>query len=67
MLELIDVSEKSFNLVPSFADIVVKLIIDLLPTIDLRLKVLDGTIDIAQRALLGAVLALLVFEMGLEL
>lgn len=67
MLELIDISEKSLNLVPSFADIVVKLSIDLLPTIDLGLKILDGAIDVAQRALLGAVLALLVFEMGLEL
>ena len=67
MLNLLDIAEETFNLVSRTVDIVVKLGVHLITAINLGLKILDGAINIAKRALLGAVFALLVFEMGFEL
>jgi hypothetical protein len=67
VLELLDVAEESFDLVPSSVDVVIELGIHLVAPVDLRLKVLDRAIDIAKRALLRTVLALLVFEVGFQL
>jgi hypothetical protein len=67
VLEFLDVAEESLNLIPSSVDVVVELGIHLVTPVDLRLKVLDRAIDIAKRALLRTVLALLVFEVGFQL
>ena len=67
LLELVDVYEESFDLVPSLVDVVIELSVHLVASIDLGLEILDGAINVAQRALLGAVLVLLLFEMGLKL
>lgn len=67
MLQLINVAEEAFDLVPSFVDIIVQLGIDLVTSVNLGLKIFDGTIDVAKRALLGVVLVLLLFEMGFKL
>lgn len=67
LLELVDIHEESFNLVPSLADVVIELGVHLVTSIDLGLEILDGSINVAQRTLLGAVLVLLLFEMGLKL
>lgn len=67
LLEFVDVLKKSFNLVSGLADIVIELCIHLVASVDLRLEILDGAVDIAKGALLGIVLALLFFEMSLQL
>jgi hypothetical protein len=67
LLKLVDVSEESLDLIPSLINIVVELRIYLVASLNLGLKILDGAIDVAKRALLGTVLALLLFEMGLKL
>jgi hypothetical protein len=61
VLEFLDVAQESFNLFPISVDLIIELGVHLIASLDLRLKVLDGAIDIAKRTLLGAVLALLVF------
>ena len=67
MLELLDVAEEPFNLVPSSVDIVIQLGVHLVPSVNLGLEVLDSAVNIAKRALLRAVLALLIFQMGFKL
>jgi hypothetical protein len=61
MLELLDVVKQSFNLVTSPVDIVIQLGVHLVPPLNLRLEVLDSAVNVAKRALLRAVLALLIF------
>ena len=67
MLELLDVAKEPFNFIASSVDIVIQLGVHLVSPVDLGLEVLDSAINIAKRALLGAVLALLVFQVGFKL
>lgn len=67
MLQLINVAEEAFNLVPGFVDVVVQLGIDLVAPVNLGLKILDSTIDVTKRTLLGGILVLLLLEMGFKL
>lgn len=67
LLKFLDVAEKSFNLVPSPVDVVIQLRVHLIASLDLGLKVLHGAVNVAERALLRVVFALLIFEMGFQL
>jgi hypothetical protein len=67
LLELLNILKKPFDPISSLVDLVIKLSVHLVPSIDLGLEVLDGTIDIAEGALLSSVFALLLFEMGFQL
>jgi hypothetical protein len=67
LLEFLDILEEPFNPIPSLFDLIIKLRVHLVPSVDLGLEVLDCTIDIAERALLSSVLALLLFEIGFQL
>jgi hypothetical protein len=67
MLDLLNITEEAFNLVPSTVEIVSELGVHLIAAIDLGLEILDSAINITKRALLGTMLALLIFQMSFEL
>ena len=66
-MEFIDIKEKTFNLIPTSIDLIVELRIELLAPINLRLKVFDSAVNVAQGTLLGIILVLLLFEVSLKL
>ena len=67
LLKFIDALEETRNLLLGLVHVVAKLNIDLLTSINLGLEILDSTVNVPQRALLGTILVLLVFQVGLKL
>lgn len=67
LLEFFDVCKKALNLVTSLVDFVIQLVVHLISSLDLRLEVFDGAINITQRTLLCMVPVVLFFQMGLQL
>jgi hypothetical protein len=67
LLKLIDVAKKSLDLVAALVEFLIQLGVHLLPSINLSLKIFDCAVNITKRALLGAILILLLFKVGLQL
>lgn len=67
LVKLLDITEKTLSLIPTLVDLVVELGIQFLAPVNLRLKILDRTVNIAKGTLFGSILVLLFFEVGLEL
>ena len=60
-MKLVNVTKKAFDLVPTFVDFVIELGIQFIPSINLRLKILNGAVDITKGALLGIVFTFQLF------
>ena len=67
LLEFFDVCKKAIDLVTRLVDFISHLVVHLVSSLDLRLEIFDGAVNVTQRTLLCVVFVVLFFQMGLKL